>query len=522
MNKLKRHIAIPLLIIMAFASIPSFGDTFYIDQPGTEESRYEVDKREGEEDGAYYGALDGEIDGIYSVEVGTSGEPNFVYPNSGDVSNTYNLNSYTSTYKTFFLRAYTESYEAAFHSAFRALKTNGDTHGHSQAAIHGYTLGKAEAAVYSTIDFVRETESNWRKAFLGYEREKTLVERFRLDDLSSEYAYRFKEAFRVGFMEQYHATYQDRNMQAALNNINNHVSYHNEKTIIVNEYEADFNSGSETGANRQVATLTIPGTTVLEPTYFNLTRLRWNPRDERMMLHATANFEVTINNNIGVVELDKPLTLTINYKGSEDAGIYKWDNGKWVYQYSVLHDDHISTEIPAGVYTGGEYCVFIDESAPYATDIRLNWAFEEIYTMMRRGMLPSSETFNPDGMLTKAELALWLYNSSPSKSMPSMPLIMDVSDDSMYKTAVQYAVSNGYMSVDANFNFGPEMIVTYEAFEDIMEQVTRKTYLWDDVANDIMRSNFVKSPGLSNKRKGMKRSEGAYAIYDWLNDINQF
>ena len=109
---------------------------------------------------------------------------------------------------------------------------------------------------------------------------------------------------------------------------------------------------------------------------------------------------------------------------------------------------------------GGADC----PSRAYADLSTGTWYHEAVDYAIRRGLLTGygNGTFNPNGNLSRAQLAQILYNMEGKPSINGGSSFVDVAPDSWYADAVTWAAAQGIVGGYGNGRFGPNDNITRE------------------------------------------------------------
>lgn len=420
------------------------------------------------------------------------------------------------TYRNAYITSYKLAFQLAYSSAFREANMQVYIKPIENASTHGTTAGNVQGQVSAMIDITKGVSDDWNRAFNAYISEGSLDARYFLTRENTTYREMFKSAFRDAFMDSYIDTYQNRNLDLEIRNKNAKLISKNEAVIDFSEEYINFTLGSMAAEIRTPMTLTVPKAAIYEPTYiavfeiqnsFNANNYEYQP--------VSGKYTVAVWNDRHSIELLKPLVLTFEYYGSERAGVYQWQNNKWVYQYTTQTDNSLSIEIPAGVFKGGEYAIFIDNNYKLVKDINFNWAYKEIYSLIRRNVISDDQLFSPNSKITRAQLAQMVYNmrSSADPLNSAVPYISDSASFGSYKPAIEYMVGKGYMKLDSKAAFNMKSNVTYTQFESMLSMMFTRTFSWDEIANKMKTEKYKESEGLTKKSALMTKAEVAYALY---------
>ena len=475
----------------------------------------EMNIKEGKDNGKKAGTLDGSSDGLAAFY---SGSQSFYFTSlmsDRGIANRYKLDNDDLFYKLNFIEEYKKAYQIAYNTAFRNMSMISVNMESENAYNHGFQIGSIEGSFRGLSDLYGERYNKWDRSYDEYIKVKALNERYWLDRESLEYRERFANGFKEGYQIGYISFYQEQNIRNEMKNINYKYITSKEDIIDFEQENVSYLGGSLNAESSVPVSLYISSGTVIRPVYISLQRVTNTNIHEKALLLASPRYSIGIESIEGKTELLKPLTLTFEYFGSEKGGIYKWNGNNWEYQYSRLEDGKISAEISSGSYSGGSYAIFLDNQFKNILDIRFNWAFKEIYTLMRRGCFDGGVDFKPEAIITKAELADWIYKHQllrNPKLTYSKPVVSDIQISNNRRDAIEYMVSTGMLTTNSKNAFEPNNAVTYSDFERVAKGLGNNTFKWEDMAQEILVQKFKRSNGATNKNAGMTKAEAAYAL----------
>lgn len=129
----------------------------------------------------------------------------------------------------------------------------------------------------------------------------------------------------------------------------------------------------------------------------------------------------------------------------------------------------------SGTPGGGYYPGPSREEKPTFADTKGNWAATYIEALAKQGYVSGTGTGNyePDRILTRAELTKVLYNAFGSGSHVSGPFA-DVEADAWYRDAVNWAFENGIVSGQSATQFAPNAPVTREQMAAMFARTAAK------------------------------------------------
>lgn len=508
MKKLNRLVtmAIAIILISSMFSV------------GFSATALELSTTEGKAQGETFGTLEGTDAGQTDYRLGKVSNYLLNMPTHAEITRKYNLSKDDAYYRNAFLTSFRTAYEIAYKSAYRESNLKALTEPFAEAFNHGATLGTVEGQIGAMKDYYSGYNNDWERALRTFVLKGSLRNRYNLDNEPLGYQSRFENGFTDSFRTAYIETYQTSNIDAAVRNTNLVLIDMYAKTIDFADSSISFTGGSMVTEASTPLTLAFPEATIYEPTYFSVYKIpnSFNMNNYKYV-PVSSKFVISIDNASKSVNLNKPIELSFEYYGSERAGIYQWKDNQWSYLYTDVQEGRISTTIPAGYYRGGEYAIFIDESFKYISDIGFNWAYKEIYTLMRRDVIPDTLKFNPNNNITRVELADMLYQTlrvTRPYVGPGTYAYSDAANYGVHKNAIEYVVSRKYMSLDANGAFNPSATISYMELEKVMGMVLSRTFNWNDIASKMMYEKFARSAGGMDKNEMVTKAEAAYMLYD--------
>ena len=437
---MKRKIMKPLVFLLLLAVVfPAMG---FAVTPA------ELTIEHGKQYGLLMGAEEGALAGREDASLGLTSSAKRNMPSDEDLIMRFQLNKDVIMYQIMFLSNYKEAYELAYLEAYRSYRIEEITKPYELGYDHGLEAGRVQGVVSAMTDYALDRSNDYQRAYKSYLADSSLEERFFLSLQVPYYRTRFVSGFVTGFRETYIETFQRAYLDAEIKNANSKTVSILADTLYFDEEYTHFESGTPVTEIRTPLMLEFPEGAVYEPTSFKAFRVNNSfGVSKGSLVPVTFKYVVTVSNSKGYAVLERPIELGFEYYGSEYAGIYQWYNGKWVYLNSTISNGQIRTTIDAGQYTGGEYAIFVDPSAKDIPQQHLSWARDEIYTMMRRGIVKNAKDYQPEAFLTRAALAEMIY--AQLKSQYGMGVAGAFTDSSSFgasQTAIQFAVGNRFMS----------------------------------------------------------------------------
>ena len=472
---------------------------------------------EGTTNGSTMGTLDGNAAGKADFNAKKASNYLAALPSDTSIVTRFSLNRDSAAYQSLFITNYRDSFQTAYNLAFRTINIDSYTAPIINAYDHGSQAGLVQGQLSAMMDFTQGKLNNWEKAYMAYLADGSLTLKYFLDRESFAYRNDFASGHSQAFMTSYIETYQTKNLETEIRNKNAYLVSMDETFIDFQEEYVHFVLGAASPEMRTPMSLAIPAATVYEPTYISASKTQntFNVGNSvSKMTPVSGKYKIDILNDKGSVTLKKPMTLSFEYQGSERAGVYRWLNNSWVYQYTTLTNGSLFITIPAGYYAGGEYAIFIDETYKTVGDITFNWAYKEIYTLMRRDVISDAQAFSPNAKITKAQLAQMIYNQigATNPLTLAVPKISDAAALGNYKKAVEYMVGKRYMKLDAKGAFNPNAYVTYTETESMLSNMFLRNVSWYEVSSKMLTEKFARSVGGANRAANLTKAEAAYMI----------
>lgn len=415
-------------------------------------------------------------------------------------------------YEEYFIVAYRTKYEDTYRKKYRQLREENftiDAKGYND----GKKVGTKQGDFSGKIDFVTpNAHNNWEFSLQKFEAQKSIEERYFLNRETPQYKQSFITGFREAFRIAYNEAYQKANIDIAENNIN--------YVKVANKAESlDFKPSD--GVGNLGGKLIIENATFNQETHigismdrdsFNYKNLKYKPVN-----HV---YNVAVNNQSGAIEIDRPMTLELEYYGSERAGIYQLVNNEWKYIYTEVSEGLLEAKIPTGLFKGGKYAIFIDEDYQPITDIKGHWAKDELWTFLRRDYIKGDKglKYYPNANMSRGEfLDLlgktfgWDYTDMYDNSSK----FKDSNEFGNYKNAINYAANMGYISGTPEGNFKAHNAIKYNQVEWILKKVLfNDEFSWDPYAKEIEDKRYTKPQSTIDKNQPIKKGEVVYMLHE--------
>lgn len=476
-------------------------------------------KQEGEAAGKTAGQLEGDYHGVSDANAGKKLDYKAVMPKDVDIIEKYQLNNDTTTYRAYFLSAYRIEFRKAYTTSFR--KTNIENLTKNNGVEHGLSMGSSAGAADAITDYNMKLTNDWERAFKKYVAAESIASRFNIVREKKDYRENFVSAFKRGFKDSYTQAYRERNIMFEKDNQANKVIGMVEGETVRSWPLYGSSEGGISTSENIVLTMNFPAGAIYEPTTINVSGIQHSfDRNNSRYVPVSPEFKISLWNKSGRLNFRKPFTISFNYFGSEKIGIYQWNNNTWEYLLTEVKEGKVSTIIPAGKYNGGRYALFIDESYRPNPDSTLSWARDEIKTFARRYYIASGVNIDPDGPMTRLELAGILYRMKYRQYGSYYPAMFNErSAMGQEKRHVDFCLHHRILGTDMAGNFHPNATVTYTHLSYLYRTLGNVgLFNWDVAAKQMLLRKFHKSPGLQNRDQNASRAEIIFYLHDYLMD----
>lgn len=518
MMLLRLNRILSLCLLMATLSMPFVFATTPAAPAGVNPAL--LSQTEGTAHGGDLGKSDGTEAGLRDQRLGVISQWTRNYPSTETLKSKYGLNlENNSTYFNAFLLEYRLNYEASYNTAYRNANYAAFQPARTNASVDGKKLATAESAYMASLDIVRNLSNSWSRSYDELIKKNPLETRYRLDRESTDYKKIFTEAFIDEFRKNYTLAYQQLNANIELKNVNYTLVSMNEAKLPIERLYGEVISGSPAEKVFYSAAIAIPKGAIYQDTFvgFHWIQNSFNANNN-LYDPVSHQYRVTIGNPSGSVRLYKPINISFDFEGSERVGVYEWRYGKWLYMPTTQTADKVSIDIPAGVYSGGQYALFIDNDYKAPRDLAFNWAFKDVMTSIRRGHMGSGDFFRPNDAMTRGELADLVYRTMNYRTVTpaNAQNITDLSKAGAYQNAVKYAVGMRYMFLDTQNRFNPTTPVTYKDIEITVSNILMRNFSFSEVATKMIYEKYQRTAYATNKLGLLKRSEAVYLFNEFV------
>ncbi len=412
-----------------------------------------------------------------------------------------------------------DNYKEGFYSGFTELyreKVNADEIRDPEQV--GEMFGQSYGSVYAMRDYFASLPMNVERVY----RQLPLTffyNRFELDRfdkyVTKDFVQGFKNGFKAAYEEGYLSAYEaEKNLDVNYINL-----YLNGIQFEFTDFNQQVIQGSVEDVSLPSLAIDIDDNTFYDNYYLGVykdyNRIIYDDGQYKLISdpYILSIFNPETGNKLTEVDMYKPIKIKFNSIDNDRAGIYKYENGEWKYQFTEFEDDYLVTTVDGDKFGGGVYALMIDFNYPIVTDINLSWAYEELYTYLRRGYITPNANgkYNPKANITRGEFANLIYENSSNKIY--MPINKTFTDEQLfgkYKTAIEYCYSRGFMYGTGENTFGVNEPLTYNEVEIIMSRILGYDFNYNVINDSMVNDKYKKSKALNGKNQYIPRDEAVY------------
>ena len=505
-----------LIVVVSFIAVPSFALPAVPAGVYTGPSANSLSSEEGLARGTAQGTVDGAEAGRSDYFAGTNANPPMSTLTDSFIATKYNLDKDNGLFRNAFVSAYRASFEIAYNTAYREESFKSQETLKAKGTEHGTSLGISEGYFAASLDLTRNRTNDWLRAYNEYLLQGTLQSRFRLDRETTIYVDNFLTAFRASFKAEYEKTRVENNFLTEKQNANYYLVGMKENLIKVDQINGVVPNGSPGTVTNTLASVKIPKGAIYQDTYLGLHHIQNSfGQNANAMDPVTHQVRISVANSFGKVKLYQPLELVFEFEGSERAGIYEWKYGRWIYAPTTRGEGFLSTQMPIGDFSGGTYVVMIDNNYKVPLDINFHWAYPDIVVAAKRNMLPPTQFLRPNDNITREELADMVYRLMHYRALaPGRNIAYKDSAKvaSGYRTAVNYTLDRGLMTLDKSLQFNPKVTVTYADFQILMRRILFVDFKYQVVSDKMRFERYHRSDFAYGIKRPIKRAEVIFTL----------
>ncbi len=466
------------------------------------------DIQRGEKDGELIGGLLGSNYGRKDYFDKNNNRWDRNLPSDNDIKNTFLLSNEALDYQKSFIASFKKAYRDKYNEAYRNANLEYFSYLFQNGYEQGKEIGFIRGSDYAKVDFMQGKSNNSER--YKYTDDKIIFE-YNLFNENKRFMDGFIAGFREGLNNGYTLSYRE----ASFDELDSKLLV---KTIPI--------GGGEVLSGDSKLKIAID-----KGTFYNnvavsidkymqaknsITLLDYNRYTKNSDLYI-----IKINNPMEKCDNDKSVKISFEYYGGQKGGIYKFDNGKWHYVYTLITENAITAYVsPKSLQSNAIYGVFIDEKAFNPLDIRGHWAKNDIITSLRRNItgLYSDGYFNGDLPLSRIQLLMYLNNAYKwqlnltDKDMEIVEGLKDYKSIESVKELVAYGIKHNYIRIGEDNSFNLYAPVSYSQLENIMKKVADNGFTWKWVADKMVINRDKLSSSYISMGKSVTRAEFCYMI----------
>ncbi|NLY47079.1 MAG: S-layer homology domain-containing protein [Tissierella sp.] len=418
-------------------------------------------------------------------------------PSDNSIVRDYLLNRTLDEYRAGFINGfklgYEEGYNDAYYNSFKG------------AVESGRHAGELKGELMATKDYIENKAMDWSRHKLP---SSSMTNEYGLIYLSNVYRDSFLNSFWVGFAEKYEEVYKGL--------INEQVSEKIAYGIV------PISGGRISSPDNSIAVEIHKGT-FYNDIALSIERVLGDGYgvDESRYILASDIYNIQLSNPSQNMNNSNQISISMEYYGKNDGGIYKWVDNKWCYVSSLIGADLTVININPNTLRQGDnlYRILIDKNYDILTDIRSHWAKEEINTLVRRSIITGypDYTFKPDRNINRAEFLALLsrvYHWQLPKSTKNINSFTDYESFGAATQLISYGIDAGYILGYDDNTFRANQAISYKEVEIIMGRVLNdSSFKWHDTSAKMLYDKQIRSKGYNNMDNKITRAEVAYMLY---------
>ncbi len=525
MNSLIKKVVVVLLTgVLLFTVVCAAPDDQSNNQPQNSDDQNKTEQKEEltqtQKDGIQFGTIDGALAGKKDYVNGQKSDYLKAMLKGEEIVERYDLRTYSELDIAEFVNAYRKAFKDSYRMAMSEQLLEQYFSPATRGEKSGTELGTAEGIAMANIDLLNNTKSDWLLAYNSFISNGDLTKRYQLELQENSYYEAFIIAFKASFKKSYREHYDAYKLAQTLRNTTYHLVRYDEDSVIYDKTISQVDSGAEASSSNSTAELLIDRGTVYQDTYLslqcnkNVTLIKNGKYDA-----ASGVYQISIQNDRDGIKLYKPLKLRFVYTDNPNIGVYQWVYNHWQYIETKHDEAGVSIEIPAGVYCGGKYALFIDDDFITPHDSVYSWAYRDIVLALKRNYFVNSTTFRPDHSMTRYEMADLIYQVMRYRNK-LVNHNFDIIDRASFKQnplPVEYVLTYGFMKLDENRAFNSSQYVSYEEFADIMRRLTKDaTFDYGLVASKMFYEHYTMSGYLNDKNGNPTRAEVIFTFNEYI------
>ena len=437
---------------------------------------YNTALSQGSKDGEKFGKILGSNWGKHDYYNGYENSWEKNLPTDKQLTSMFSLDNDYPDYSDAFIKAFKFSYRNSYEEAYRTSNIEYHALLFEKGYSHGKEIGKAKGESFAVIDIITGTSNNYSRHNFS---DNDIINEYKLFYEENRYEQGFitgfREGFRLGYIDMYQNTSYDRFISKTV-------------TEIVPIYGDEVLSGDKN------LSLTIDKGVFYNEVAVSIDKMNTVSNEIIMpesdkFIKASDFYKIKIVNSSNALDQDKPIKLSFKYYGTDNGGIYKYIDNKWIYMPSKINENSIFTYINPGTLNNNSviFGVLIDNKTVNPNDIRGHWARDEITTYLRRGIVNTYEdkTFRPDVYLTRKQATSYISK--------------------VYKKDIKQTENE-------------DAPISYKEIEELMKSVTSNfEFSWSEIEKRLMIRKDKYPMSLKSMDNYITRAEFVYMLY-YLNE----
>lgn len=468
-----------------------------------------ISYEKGKQDAAYFGGLLGSAYGKKDFYANKASDWESNLPSEKIIISEFSLNEDSEEYLDGFLTEFKRTFREKYNESYRQSNTELFKMTYENGFMHGIEIGRKAGANFAKLDLLLGLPNdNVRHKLSDFD----IINQYKLYLENEKYKEGFVSGYNEGLLQAYITTYQENNANKSLEKMVSELIPISGGNISSPDNRIGFKINKGTYYNDIIVSIDklndIYG--IYQP----------NPN----WIKASDIYAVKVDNPSYQFDNSKQIELSFEYYGTQNGGIYKYINNRWVYLPSKISENRITAYIsPSSLNAANKiYAVFVDESFKNIKDIRGHWAKDEINAYARRGLagLFNDNTYRPDLPITRGQLLGLLsrvYNwnlNDLNKNIKELEKLEDYESLGDYKPLILYSLKHGYMGLYPDNTFKVNNKVTYKQVNYIMKKITGEiNFNWSNVANSMTQHKDTRCKSYNSMDNTITRAEAIYMLY---------
>lgn len=497
-----------ILILFIIISIPG-----YTAEEEDENKLYDS----GFETGSEKGEVDGKLEGEADYKDGKKNDWEESIDDKNELYDYYDIGHLDYQYRKGFFAGYEENFESSYIDAYiESLtedinkKDKSQTEEEVEKNSYGldYSEGILQGEQFATIIASKNAYDEY-KAGLDNNFSRTidedyeLVTRYNLEIDTEEFKQGFIDGYKEKYKEQYKDTFRQLNADKLLESVSeNNIVSMDEITVTSDDQRVTFEI--DKGTLFLENTITIEKEKELLEGFKQLTNI----------------YKINVNDGKGA-HFYKKAKVKFKYYGPENAGIYKIENGKVIYQETKKEEGYLNLDIESGQYNGGRYVILLDKKIYISKENK--WIESDIKFLIKRNILSSD--LDISGQMTRGNFFIILdklYNLENHDALKVLPEITiesfkDKNSIPEYaKDSLNRLLTLNYLNGYTDKTLKVNKPITYREIEYMMRKISLdKDFDWTNIQKEIIEEKGI-LPSLVDKNTPAKATEIVYMLRKYV------